>query len=139
MITELVVKYLSEIEECLVLFEKKYNRRDLVRAWRSGAIPQNENLTAGITYSMHGVGCTVEYNDHEVDFDFANRYEVGFDAWRLWRYAKQFPDLYPQYQSLPAVEAAVADGLSKGTISGIDNKYSGEGNSSLFRLKFISN
>ncbi|WP_372501208.1 hypothetical protein P7L66_05955 (plasmid) [Tistrella mobilis] len=137
MMMGLIVNYLSEVEECLILFEKKFGRRDLVRAWRCGAISQKGLLTNDIVYCMHGVGCVVEYPDHEVDFDFANQDEVGFDAWRLWRYAKQFPNLYPEYQKLAAVEAAIADGLSSGTINRIESKYPGEGNSSLFKLNII--
>ncbi len=83
---------------------------------------------------MHGVGCGVEYADHFVDFDFANQHEVGVDAWRLWRYAKQFPDLYPDYRELDFVESALAEALSQGTVSPIETQYPGESNDHMFRL-----
>lgn len=84
---------------------------------------------------MHGVGCRVEFPDHEIDFDFANGQEVGFDAWRLWVYAGQFPERYPEYQKRHAVEVALAECCSDGTISRIECKYPGEGNGRLFRLR----
>jgi|EndMetStandDraft_7_1072992.scaffolds.fasta_scaffold19342_3 hypothetical protein len=133
-IANLITDYLSAVEECLVLFEQKFGRRDLVRAWREGVIPQAGELADGIEYQMHGIGCGVEYTDHDVDFDFANQHEVGVDAWRLWRYAKQFPKVYPHYQECDAVEAALAEGLSNGTISRAESEYPGESNDKLLRL-----
>ncbi|HZF42706.1 MAG TPA: hypothetical protein VEZ48_04800 [Sphingomonadaceae bacterium] len=137
-IANLITDYLSAVEKCLVLFDRKFGRRDLVRAWREGAIPQTGELAGGIEYQMHGVGCGVEYTDHDVDFDFANQHEVGFDAWRLWQYSTQFPDLYPDYQERDAVEAALAEGLSGGIISRVESKYPGESNDKLLRLSKTS-
>ncbi len=133
-IANLITDYLLAVEECLALFDQRFGRRDLVRAWREGVIPQTGELADGIEYQMHGVGCGVEYTDHDIDFDFANKHEVGVDAWRLWRYAKQFAELYPDYQERDAVEAALAAGLSDGTISRMESKYPGEGNDKLLRL-----
>jgi hypothetical protein len=86
-------------------------------------------LSEDIEYHMHGAGCVVEFSDFDVDFDFANWEEVGFDAWRLWRYAKQFPERYPDYQERESVEAALADGLAERVITPF------EGNDRLFKLK----
>lgn len=133
-IVNLITDYLSAVDDCLALFDQKFGRRDLVRAWKEGVVPQTGELSDGIEYQMHGVGCAVEYADHDVDFDFANQHEVGFDAWRLWRYAKQFPKRYPDYQHRAAVEAEMAQSLSAGTISRIETNYPGESNDKLLRL-----
>lgn len=133
-IEKLITGYLSAVEKCLVLFDHKFARRDLVRAWREGAIPQAGKLAEDIEYQMHGVGCSVEYADHNVDFDFASQHEVGFDAWRLWQYSTQFPDLYPHYQDREAIEAALAERLSGGSISPVEKKNLGEGNDKLLRV-----
>lgn len=133
-IVDLITDYLSAVEKCLMLFDQKFGRRDLIRAWRERAIPQRGKLSDGIEYQMHGFGCAVEYTDHDVDFDFANQHEVGVDAWRLWLYAEQFPDRYPGYQELAAVEAALAEGLADGTISRIESRYPGESNDNMLRL-----
>ncbi|QZP08484.1 hypothetical protein [Caenibius sp. WL] len=130
----LITDYLTAVEECLDLFDQKFGRRDLIRAWREGAIPQQGELPGGVEYQMHGVGCAVEYADHDVDFDFANQHEVGFDAWRLWLYAEQYPERYPAYQARDAVEAALAECLSNGAIRRVESRYPGESNDRLFEL-----
>ena len=98
-------------------------------------IPQTGELSERVEYRMHGVGCAVEFTDHEVDFDFATDREVGFDAWRLWVYAEQFPEQYPEYQELAAVEGSLAECQSDGTISRVASMYPGESNDNLFRLR----
>jgi hypothetical protein len=83
---------------------------------------------------MHGVGCAVEFADHDVNFDLANRQDVGFDAWRLWSYATQFPVRYPHHQELKAVEAALVACLSEGTVCPVETWHGGLSNSRLLRL-----
>jgi hypothetical protein len=131
---KLVVDYMAAVEEILRVFERKFGRRDLLRAWRERAISQSGQLQDDVQYHMHGYGCAVEYPDYDVDFDFAGVSEVGFDAWRLWRYAKQFPDRYPSYQELDAVEAALARSLTEGSVERIELRHPGEGNRRLYRL-----
>ncbi|WP_421694513.1 DUF6896 domain-containing protein [Aestuariivirga sp.] len=133
-IRELILDYLTAVERCLALFEKKFGRKDLIRAWREGVIPQTGKLADGVLYQIHGFGCGVEYTDHDIDFEFANQHEVGFDAWRLWRYAKQFSHLYPDYQDLRAVETTLAKELANGSIRRIESRYLGEGNDKLYHL-----
>ena len=134
-LTILIADYLQQVEKCLALFETKFGRRDLVRAWREGVVPQTGELAEGIVYQMHGVGCGVEYPDYDVDFDFATRDEVGFDAWRLWMFANQFPNRYPEYQDRTAVEAAVDALLAEGTATRVDYEFPGEVNSKLLMLE----
>jgi uncharacterized protein DUF6896 len=118
----LIGDYLRAVEECLCLFDSKFGRRDLVRAKWAGDISQHGRLSKDAEYHLHGIGCTVEFLDHEVDFDFANlEGDVGFDAWRLWRYAKQFPDQYPSYQEEAAIKGALAVALTRGVISRFDD------------------
>lgn len=133
-IVNLIIDYLRAVEECLLLFDRKFGRRDLVRAWREGVIPQTGELAQGIEYQMHGVGCSVEFGDHYVDFDFASQHNVGFDAWRLWQYANQFPNRYVAYQEHAAVKAALADCLLNGAVRPVEPGYRGESNDGLLRL-----
>lgn len=130
----LITDYLSTVEECRILFDQKFGRRDLIHAWREGVIPQQGELRSGVEYQMHGVGCAVEYTDHLVDFDFANQDEVGFDAWRLWLYAEQYPERYPEYQAYDAIEAALMECLSSGAIRRVESQYPGESNNRLFKM-----
>jgi hypothetical protein len=54
-IVSLIREYLLAVEQCLSLFERKYGRRDLVRAWREGVISQVGELADGISYQMASV------------------------------------------------------------------------------------
>ena len=133
-IEKVISEYLQQVEKSLILFEGRFGRRDLVRAWREKIIPQEGELAEGIEFRMHGVGCAVEFPAYDVDFDFASRDRVGFDAWRLWLFAKQFPDRYPLYQDREAIVAALAERIDAGAIARVEANYPGEANDNLFIL-----
>jgi hypothetical protein len=102
--------YLHAVEVGLRSFEEKYGRRDVLRAWHQGDIPQTGRLPGGVEYELHGVGCRLYFPTFEVDFDFGpHGRSDGFDAWRLNQYTKQFPDQFPELQDLRAVEDALED------------------------------
>ena len=134
-IEHLIVDYMAEIARCLDLFEEGFGRRDLVRARREGAMPKEGNLPNGAAYSLHGFGCTVEYGCHDVNFDFGNRYEVGFDALSLWAYARQFPERYPDLQDRETVQQEMESLTIRKEIENIETPFAGEANSRLFRVK----
>lgn len=57
--------------------------------------------------------------DTSVDFDFGHDGRTdGFDAWRLWRFAKQFPNRYGTWQELDVVEQALQDLIERGVAAG---------------------
>lgn len=119
---KLIADYMGSVAECLDMFERKIGRRDILKAAAEGVIARSGELADGVQYKMHGVGCLVEYPDHDVDFDFATpEGDVGFDAWRLWSYAEQHPEKYPEYQERAAVEAALAECLSEGAVGPFEN------------------
>lgn len=125
----LVEDYMATVEECLVLFERKFGRRDLLKAASEGAIAKSGALADGVDYTLHGIGCRVESSKREVDFDFAtSEGDVGFDAWRLLIFAGQFPEQYPEYQEKASVESALADLVASGLATPIG------GHSNLLRL-----
>lgn len=116
-ISNLIDDYLAAVEECLVRFQRTFGRRDILRAWREGALPTTGKLAGEQQYQMHGVGCQVSGQDQVVDFDFVNgEGDVGFDAWRLWLFAKQFPERYPDLSSRTEVEDAVSAYLTAGKV-----------------------
>jgi hypothetical protein len=133
-IEQVISEYLQQVEKSLTLFEGRFGRRDLVRAWRESIIPQEGDLAEGIEFRMHGFGCAVEFPDYDVDFDFVSLDQVGFDAWRLWLFAKQFPHRYPQYQDREAIVDALAERLDAGAITRVEANYPGEANDNLFIL-----
>jgi hypothetical protein len=116
MIVQLINDYMTAVETALALFERAFGRRDLIKAWREGSIPQTGELPGGVEYQMHGIGCWVDLPEGEVDFDFAYSNDVGFDTWRLWSYAKHAQNRYPDYQKQEDVERALAEALAAGTV-----------------------
>lgn len=110
-------EYRKEVDHGLVLFEQQVGRRDLIAAWREGLLEKSGLLKDGTEYELHGVGCSLFFNGHEVDFDFSvGERSDGFDAWKLWRYAKQFPDRFPRYQRKSEVEKDFGELVSNGMI-----------------------
>ncbi len=72
-------------------------------------------LADGSEYQFHGIGCRfTETSGIEVDFDFTPSGGAnGFDAWRLWQFAKQLPVEYSNFQTLNSVETALKDAIAK--------------------------
>ncbi|WP_156420450.1 MULTISPECIES: DUF6896 domain-containing protein [unclassified Sphingopyxis] len=118
---ELINDYMEAVEKALTMFEKTFGRRDLIKAWREGTIPQTGELSGGVEYQMHGIGCWVNLPEGEVDFDFAYSNHVGFDTWRLWSYAKHSQNRYPDYQNQADIERALADASAAGVIEPFEN------------------
>lgn len=109
--------YRKEVENGLLLFQMQIGRQDLIAAWREGLLEKSGVLSDGTEYEFHGVGCCLFVNDHEVDFDFSvGGRSDGFDSWKLWRYAKQFPDRFPRYQSKDEVEKDFRELVATGVI-----------------------
>lgn len=121
MLLELINDYMSAVEKALAMFEKAFGRRDLIKAWREGTIPQTGKLPGEVEYQMHGIGCWVDLPEGEVDFDFAYSNDVGFDTWRLWSYAKHSQNRYPSYQNQEDIEQALADASAVGVIEPFEN------------------
>jgi len=97
---ELISEYLSSIRAVDELLHAKFGQVDLLRAWRSGAIPRDGWLdpSRSVRYSFHGVGCTVESGKEVLNFDFGPQGRLdGFDLWRLRQFlesrVKRYPDL----------------------------------------------
>ncbi|MES1182101.1 MAG: hypothetical protein ABUL44_04830 [Flavobacterium sp.] len=103
-IITLIKDYQQSIEGVMAAFKKKFNRTDLLRAYRSDKIfPRIGKLTEfGIkTYVFHGIGLAITFDDDKtVDFDFAflpEQRHDGFDVWRLNEFVKSRPLTYNVY------------------------------------------
>lgn len=105
---DLVHDYKSQTALAADQLSKELSVDDLLAAWQERTISQRGVLSDGSEYQFHGLGCTVSRGDIDIDFDFGPGGRAdGFDAWRLWRFAKQFPEKYPDFQQLTSVEQAV--------------------------------
>ncbi|GGG23590.1 hypothetical protein GCM10010924_61430 [Rhizobium wenxiniae] len=121
---KLTNEYVAEVIFCISLFSRQFRRKDVIKAWRDGVVPQAGVLPGNIRYQLHGKGCQVEFTDHDVDFDFLDwDGNYGFDSWKLWMFAKQFTERYPSLQTLESVEYNLQRCVMSGAIAavGADN------------------
>lgn len=117
----LIKDYQRDVKLFMKLFYEKYYRKDVLRAWHDGEVPQEGKLTDSVEYELHGIGCCVFFPDREVDFDFGPDLRVdGFDLWRLQQYIKRNanPEKYP---SLDELEVSFKNLVESGRIKKIYN------------------
>lgn len=63
--------------------------------WVKTDIPKRGLLDGDVVYLKHGAGCTVYFQDGEIDFDFGRHGEInGFDPWRLFIFAREKLSIY---------------------------------------------
>jgi len=103
----LIDDYQAAVRRVVSALRVGFGRNDLLLAWHSREIPK-DGVTSGIRFSFHGVGCRATVDGVKVDFDFGLDGRIdGFDAWRLWYFARQNPTRYPQFRRQEDVEAAL--------------------------------
>ncbi len=94
-ILELIKEFQFVAKTVAEEFYKKYNRKDLLRAYHDKTIPKEGKLSDIVRhYSFHGAGLYAKLEHKEIDFDFGpdNRVD-GFDAMRLGQFANSQKDL----------------------------------------------
>ncbi len=112
-IDELADDYLKAVNSAINQLQSELAVKNLLDAWLQRQIPQRGTLEDGASFQFHGIGCAVERTDDiDVDFDFNHDGSAAkIDAWRLWRFAKQFPEKYPTFQRRDTVAAALEEYL----------------------------
>jgi hypothetical protein len=89
---------------------------NLVRSYRHRLIPKSATV-GNISYQMHGIGCRAVSGKLTIDFDLNETGEVvGFDAWRLLRYACDNHLSECAQWTLEGLQAELASLLSLGSI-----------------------
>lgn len=102
---EAILDYLQAVKNGLNLFDQKFGTKDILAAWRKGALPKEGQLSDEAEYELHGVGCHIFFPEFDIDFDFApNGRSDGFDLWRLWKYVRQFEERFPELQDKQRLE-----------------------------------
>ena len=119
----LIRSYQKQVSSVVEALRRELGSNDLLADWHSGAIPQSGTLSGGIHFSFHGVGCTATASDYLVNFDFGpgGRHD-GFDAWRLWQFARSKAKDYPDLQDVDDVRREVQRLASRGVVW-CPNKY----------------
>ncbi len=117
---ELIHEYQAAVLEAASLFEKYkgVSRNNLSRA-RFEGLPTDGFLDPQqtIEYYFHGVGCCVTYPNKMVDWDFGNNGRLdGFDAWRLWVFADEGTDNFPEFKQQEVLNKAFQEAEIQGII-----------------------
>ena len=122
-IVELILDYQAAIRQVMTAFEKKYNRTDLLTAYRHDKIlSQIGNINEfGIKqYAFHGIGLQATFsNGKSVDFDFAflpEQRSDGFDLWRLHEFVAERTDKFKKYANKEYLERDFNDLVQRGSI-----------------------
>jgi len=83
------LEYIGEAKTMVDQLRLSHPFQDLLRAWRSGEVPRTGDLPGDVHYEFHGSGCIFQSPKRTVDLDFGPQGRCdGFDAWRLFQYAK---------------------------------------------------
>ena len=124
---DLINDFLSKVEIGTELLEKKFGTRNILRLWRSKQIERCGEITDGIQYELHGVGCAIHFPSESVDFDYGSNNRIdGFDVWRLYIYALDRPLTYEKYCDKKTLEKEFKELISLNRIEKMsinDNLY----------------
>jgi Domain of unknown function (DUF6896) len=84
--------------------------------WRQGGISRTGYCGPGnsIHYYYHGSGCTVESDDLLIDWDYGLDGRVdGFDLWRLWRFAEESTNSFPEFRDEEVLEGVFQEAIKR--------------------------
>lgn len=116
-IEELINAYMEKALEIIERMRSEFSSQNLLRAWREKRIPISGKLANGEEYMFHGIGCRVDCDGVQIDFDLDGNGElIGFDAWRLFTFASSFPFIYADLQKHSLVQQEMERLLHQGFI-----------------------
>jgi len=96
-IMNLIQDYLKVAENGIQVMKESFGVANLLRGRRENLIPARGMIQGNVTFqfSFHGIGCALMFEECAVDFDFDESGNcAGFDAWRLWQFAKSRSGYY---------------------------------------------
>lgn len=115
---KLILAFEHETAEMLREFQQRSGFKSLPEVRRAGLahhgyIPGRPR----IIYQFHGIGLRLRIGQRRIDFDFGHGGRTdGFDAWRLWLFAKDRPEQFPEFQDQESIKAALAEARKAGEI-----------------------
>jgi len=117
---KLIHEYQAKVLEAASLFEKykSVSQTKLMRA-RFEGLPTDGFLDPEktIEYYFHGIGCCVTFSNVRVDWDFGHNGRIdGFDAWRLWIFAKEGTDSFPELKQKEVLDKVFKEAETQGII-----------------------
>lgn len=130
-LVDLINDYQNAVNSVINAFKVKYNRTDLITAYRQDKLYSKEGdiKEHGIKqYSFHGIGLRSTFNDNSVvDFDFAfipEQRHDGFDLWRLRDFITNQPSKYEKFLDKQKLENDFNNLIEKGIIVKPDIEFS---------------
>ncbi|MBC7890616.1 MAG: hypothetical protein H7Y12_00260 [Sphingobacteriaceae bacterium] len=124
LLLELIQLYQEKVNEVLNIFKQKWGNEFAVTERRRLNIPRMGRFSKyGVKrYGFHGIGLYTNLNGIEVDFDFGPDGRTdGFDWWRLYQFADNFPERFGVFNDSKLVESALAELERKGVIHRLPN------------------
>lgn len=119
-LVELIREYLRAVFETALLFDKYKGvpPHKLARARFEGlGVEGYVDPEGTIQFHFHGIGLAVEYPDRLVDWDFGLDGNMdGFDAFRLWVFAKDGTSNFPEFCDKDILEEAFSKAEARGLI-----------------------
>ncbi len=92
LLADLIHQYLDTAQKVVQQMCRTHGISNLLSAWWSRKLPKRGHLTnkPGDYYDFHGVGCFFSLDNVRIDVDFVpGESAIGFDAWRLIRFARE--------------------------------------------------
>lgn len=122
----LIDDFLAQVKKATDLLESRFGQKCILRLWQSKEIPRRGEISGGIDYELHGVGCRVYFPKVCVDFDYGPGERIdGFDIWRLYIYACEVPNLHSKYIDQDVLKRDFNEYINLGKIERISGCMSG--------------
>jgi hypothetical protein len=120
--TDVIRRYVAEVMTISDQLKVVLGAKDLLAAVMAGKVARRGSV-GDLEYDFHGYGCRVMHVGGTVDFEFGTGGVAGgFDAWRIWSYAKERGE--KEFASLQEVEKQLADLEVQGAIIRRDDPIS---------------
>lgn len=121
---QLILDYREAVADVVAQLQQDIGPELLRKGPSGGRFARVGVLSDGSEYKFHGIGCAVTRGDVDVDFDFGvdGRYD-GFDWWRLWLFAAQRPQRYPDFVDKQYVRDALERLLNDGLLVVSSSEY----------------
>jgi hypothetical protein len=107
-LSKLILDYQRRVAEAVKMVEANGIPRPVSNtSWATSHDPGRMSLPGGFTFYKHGFGCSVDGPEWGIDFDFGADGQIdGFDAWRLFAFARRRLSEYG-FTSAEEIESAV--------------------------------
>jgi len=121
---DLMAAYYRTASELIDAVKRTFSVTNILSAYWEGVLPQDGSLKepSGGTFHFHGTGCRFTIGDRIADVEFLPGCdELGFDAWRLWYYAKHY--LGYTHLSLDSIQTSLSVACNQELLVLRDNLY----------------